>query len=401
MTDAASTEDPQKSAKGDGEESFWEAAGGDCEDTMEEEASKVFALWELGDDFKEAIRPADGASEGDGEGGWSADAGGTEAEADDAAHLSSQDTTDEGAPPTVEAAPVATAPAPEPAVEVPTPAAPVAPAPEPTAAEPVAPVVRHAEDAVELPRSGSSRMFMVAGGAVVLFAIGGLVFAFAGGDDRPSGPSASANPPETEPATQDPAASSASRAAEAEVTDAPSGVDVEDIATGSVSEAESAGGTEPANEIEDEPGEEEVATTEPTVAPVAPPEPMVEPAVTTARLSVRTVPAGARLTIDGETVPNPYQGDLDIGSRHRLAATAEGFRAARQRVRMSEDRELVLTLRERPAPRPRVATSIGRRSGRSSGAAGRRSGRSGGRAGQSARRGGRRGSAFVTTNPYD
>ncbi|MEQ9705203.1 MAG: PEGA domain-containing protein, partial [Sandaracinaceae bacterium] len=122
-------------------------------------------------------------------------------------------------------------------------------------------------------------------------------------------------------------------------------------------------------------------------------------------LSVRTNPPNATLELDGDEVANPFRGELEAGSRHRLSASAEGHRDATQTVRLSGDRDVVLRLRPRPAPR--ISASVGARRGgaaRRSGSASRRGGAAS--SGGSARRsggasgGGRRGAGFSTDNPY-
>ncbi|MCA9607954.1 MAG: hypothetical protein KC619_20230, partial [Myxococcales bacterium] len=72
----------EKAASGNGtggssedENSFWGVADGEIDESLaEEHASKIFALWELGEDFQQKIAPASGDKADDGEGGWSADA---------------------------------------------------------------------------------------------------------------------------------------------------------------------------------------------------------------------------------------------------------------------------------------------------------------------------------------
>jgi serine/threonine-protein kinase len=80
----------------------------------------------------------------------------------------------------------------------------------------------------------------------------------------------------------------------------------------------------------------------------------VAPAAT--RSSVVTVrvtafPATAKLFWDGELLPsNPMTRThtLDVGSKHRLVARAEGYEAEVREVRLDQDIDVVLTLREKP-----------------------------------------------------
>jgi len=96
-----------------------------------------------------------------------------------------------------------------------------------------------------------------------------------------------------------------------------------------------------------------------TEAPAPPPAPAM------AQLTVRTVPRGARLTLDGATVRNPLDRALLQGSTHLLVASAPGFQQTRRRVEVAADMSVTLQLRRvRPraqrAKRPRTKTRMTR-----------------------------------------
>ena len=516
-TEPASKEDSKDKPEPEAEEGFWASAGsGDFDDGVaEEHASKIFALWELGDEFKQAVAPASGDAAEDGEGGWRSDPNppkpaasepaaaspaaaakptkkldqpesaptgepavtkaqaeptgaadvqpaqaeaeptGTAAEApttdapgatdettpdllgaaagatagetgagetgagetgagetkETEAAQAGEDAVTEGASadaessmvvdPAVAAAPATTGPAvdlaatlvdmPQP-VPVPTPPA---PEPVPAAASPFG-----ADEAVELPSSGNTTIFLVAGAAVLLLIVGGIAYAFTGGDDpAPRASAQTQGPPEVPEPAPEPASTTNAPAIGPTGAQGSSGqvASADDQAVQPV-EGDSADDSAADDSAADDSAADDSAADDQTAAAgtdqaeaIAAAEPVEPPPPATAHITVRTVPATATLTMDGEPVSNPYQGDLEIAQRVRFAATADGHRPAAERIRVRSDRELVLTLRERPAASatPRNTRSSGRRRSSTRRSTARRS------------RGRSRRAGFTTANPYD
>ena len=261
------------------------------------------------------------------------------------------------------------------------------------------------EEIVQLPTSSSTKLFLFAGVALLLLGLVGVAIAFSGGDEAvraepPNAAQAPADEPEG-PRETELAAAEESQPASAE-TEAPEAAaeTASAEAEAEVAAAEAAAAEAAAAEA----AAAEAAAAEAAAAEVAAAEAAAqEPA--THVLSVRTNPPNATLELDGDEVANPFRGELEAGSRHRLSASAEGHRDATQTVRLSGDRDVVLRLRPRPAPR--ISASVGARRGgaaRRGGSASRRGGAAS--SGGSARRsggasgGGRRGAGFSTDNPY-
>jgi hypothetical protein len=111
----------------------------------------------------------------------------------------------------------------------------------------------------------------------------------------------------------------------------------------------------------------------PTAAPVAPSAAPAEPAPravhapavaekkpaarpATVRVRISATPAQAALTLDGETIPNPFEADVVKGGKHRVQATAPGRRSADVTLKFDQDRVLELKLAE-----PRAASTKQRR----------------------------------------
>jgi len=114
--------------------------------------------------------------------------------------------------------------------------------------------------------------------------------------------------------------------------------------------------------------------------------PRTEPIVTAARsdasaparkrmplLSVRALPEGARLFLDGQRLPNPFDMRLPEGGKHKLEARYEGYETSSQTVRIESDAKLTITLRRTDAPLQVRPLS---------------------------QQGPQRGAGFVTSNPY-
>ncbi|MCC6877357.1 MAG: hypothetical protein IT378_23835, partial [Sandaracinaceae bacterium] len=60
----------------------------------------------------------------------------------------------------------------------------------------------------------------------------------------------------------------------------------------------------------------------------------------------------AALLLDGQPVANPYRGELPLGSRHRIEASAGGHRSRGQSVRIASGmRAIELELEALPPPR--------------------------------------------------
>ena len=102
-----------------------------------------------------------------------------------------------------------------------------------------------------------------------------------------------------------------------------------------------------------------VATAEAPVVPVEAP-PMETPPVETpveapreVRVTVRTVPENATLTLDGAPVSSPIVRPQDLlATTHTLEARAEGFEPRTQSVRFDRDGSVRIELRRVPAPTP-------------------------------------------------
>ena len=62
-------------------------------------------------------------------------------------------------------------------------------------------------------------------------------------------------------------------------------------------------------------------------------------------LSVRALPEGARLFLDGQRLPNPFDMRLPEGGKHKLEARFEGYETSTQTVRIESDAKLTITLR--------------------------------------------------------
>jgi serine/threonine protein kinase len=99
----------------------------------------------------------------------------------------------------------------------------------------------------------------------------------------------------------------------------------------------------------------------PAVSPpaVTPPTSVATAAV---RISLRTVPATAELTIDGATLKNPFSGELERTTMRRLVmARAPGYRPASQWVVFDHDQALTLTLERLADDSGAPAASPGKR----------------------------------------
>lgn len=89
-------------------------------------------------------------------------------------------------------------------------------------------------------------------------------------------------------------------------------------------------------------------------APPSRPAPVVEAMPAPYRLTVRTIPKTATLTIAGQAVDNPYRGQHASGDTLRIEARAAGHETAVRELELSEDTDLMVTLvpEERAAPAP-------------------------------------------------
>jgi hypothetical protein len=198
-------------------------------------------------------------------------------------------------------------------------------APEPRRPPPDEPVV--------LPSSGSAKLFLAIGAAsIVGILIIGSAIVLTNKDDEPQRDHRAAAPsPAPTPSAPAPAPS-------------PAPVVAPEPAVAAAPAIEPTAAAEP--------------VPEPVLAPEPPPPP---PAPATTTLRVRTEPASATLTVDGRPASNPFEADLAIGARVRLAADAEGYRSASRTIRVeggAPAQEITLTLAARPAPRatpPRTA----------------------------------------------
>jgi hypothetical protein len=65
-------------------------------------------------------------------------------------------------------------------------------------------------------------------------------------------------------------------------------------------------------------------------------------------LSVRALPEGARLFLDGQRLPNPFDMRLPEGGKHKLEARYEGYESSSQTVRIESDAKLTISLRRIP-----------------------------------------------------
>jgi hypothetical protein len=92
----------------------------------------------------------------------------------------------------------------------------------------------------------------------------------------------------------------------------------------------------------------------PPAAAVAEKKPVARPA--TVRIRISASPAQAALTLDGETIPNPFEADVVKGAgKHRVQASAPGRRSSDVTVKFDQDRVVELKLSEvrTAAARPR------------------------------------------------
>lgn len=88
------------------------------------------------------------------------------------------------------------------------------------------------------------------------------------------------------------------------------------------------------------------ATAQPAPVQVAPRSPL---------LSVRAVPDGALLWLDGKRMSNPFDTRLPLGSRHKLEARYDGYETSSQTIRIETDARLTITLRRSsPPPAPQI-----------------------------------------------
>ncbi len=127
-----------------------------------------------------------------------------------------------------------------------------------------------------------------------------------------------------------------------------SGEDTPDPAV-SNAPGESSGESEETQASDEQTAAQEAPEPEPEVAP----EPEPEPEPVTYQLTVRTVPADATLTLDGETVANPLTRTVEPDeAEHHLVATADGYREASTTVSFDGDHDTVLTLEAEPPPPP-------------------------------------------------
>jgi hypothetical protein len=82
------------------------------------------------------------------------------------------------------------------------------------------------------------------------------------------------------------------------------------------------------------------------------------------RISLRTVPALAELTLDGVTLDNPFAGELARTTMRRLVvARAHGYHQTSQWVVFDHDQELTLTLERQPDEPSHPAASSGKQRG--------------------------------------
>lgn len=203
-------------------------------------------------------------------------------------------------------------------------------APPPAAAAPArpvataTPVARSGDDtdalAVVLPGESDARRNLMIGAGIFVVAIVVIMFFMLSGGDDDADPSIASAPSESDPAL---AAGAAERTEEL------------------VDEAEAAEEAEASDEaIAAEQAEADEAAAE-------------EPEPVTYQLSVRTVPPGASLTLDGQPVANPLSRAVEADEEeHRLVATAEGYEEASATLRFDGDHERVLTLEAEPPPPP-------------------------------------------------
>ncbi len=215
-----------------------------------------------------------------------------------------------------------------------------------------------------LPTRGSNRgMLYAAGGVAALIAVAVVAMAFGGSEDDDGDVGAIASAP-----------------AEAEGQDDPDEQDEQDE-QGVV--GESGGG---ATASADDPSADE-----------APAE---------VRVSIRTEPADARLTLDGQLVDNPYEVSIAASGTHTVVATAVGFEGSSESVSFGEDVELTVRLNAlaaatAPASMQRVAAMTAARRPAMTGARTMMRRRPAMTAAASSRmRNGRMSMGFTSTNPY-
>jgi S-DNA-T family DNA segregation ATPase FtsK/SpoIIIE len=99
-------------------------------------------------------------------------------------------------------------------------------------------------------------------------------------------------------------------------------------------------------------GTEPTPAPTPTVMPAAQAAPEPAPRIETVRIRLTTSPKDATLSIDGITVPNPYDQLLPKGGKHRVTASAPDHETREQMVDFERRRDLVLRLPRVRAPRP-------------------------------------------------
>jgi hypothetical protein len=93
-----------------------------------------------------------------------------------------------------------------------------------------------------------------------------------------------------------------------------------------------------------------------SAGPAAAPPPTPAPAVD-ARITIRTVPPGARLQLDGREVPNPFSMTVPRSQElHQLMATARGYQRQLREIHFDKNLELVLNLVRTTRASPPVAS---------------------------------------------
>lgn len=145
-------------------------------------------------------------------------------------------------------------------------------------------------------------------------------------------------------------------------------------------------------------------------APAPAPTPVVEPIPARFSLTVRTIPPGATLEVDGQKVSNPYQGEHTADGTVRVVADSERHGQAVRELTLTEDTHLMVTLepdetevaagaRASKRQRVRKAQSRKRRRAKAARRARTRSGNDDRRT--PAKRKGSSAAGFVSSNPYD
>jgi hypothetical protein len=126
------------------------------------------------------------------------------------------------------------------------------------------------------------------------------------------------------------------------------------------------------------------AAAEPTAA--REPQPAAEPAPpATVSLSVRTVPEGAEIFVDGVRRRNPFEGDFPTGGNHRVEARMAGYESDAVRVVLDRPRRVMLELKSKAPARATKKTAKAKRAVRTKKPAAKKSGA---------------GEPFVSDNPY-